>query len=202
MVEQQLRRRGLTDERVLRAMQSVPRERFIPERMRDSAYADGALPIGEGQTISQPYMVARTCELAQVKPADRVLEVGAGSGYQAAILGQLAELVIGIEIVPELAERARALVKSLGYDNVEILTGDGTLGHIERAPYDVIVVAAGAPSVPPALLAQLADGGRLVIPVGSDLLQVLTVLRRTPDGIERQAHDGCVFVPLRGDGGW
>jgi protein-L-isoaspartate(D-aspartate) O-methyltransferase len=202
MVEQHLRRRGIEDERVLQAMADVPREEFVPEASRLAAYGDHALSIGEGQTISQPYMVARTCELAALDEHDRVLDVGSGSGYQAAVLARLAAQVIGVELVPSLAERARVHLTALGVDNVVIVTGDGTRGYAERAPYDAIVVAAGAPAVPEALIEQLAPGGRLVIPLGDDTLQKLTVLRKTDHGIDRQAYDGCVYVPLRGSGGW
>ena len=147
-------------------------------------------------------MVARACELARVAPGDRVLDVGAGSGYQAAVLAQLAAHVVAIELVPALAERARATLAELGVNNVHVVQGDGTLGYAEEAPYDAIVVAAGAPVVPQALITQLAQGGRLVIPLGDDTLQSLTVLTKTPDGLEQCAYDGCVYVPLRGSGGW
>lgn len=202
MLEQHLRRRGIRDERVLAAMASVPRERFVPRALRASAYGDHALSIGEGQTISQPYMVARACELARLSPSDRVLDVGAGSGYQAAVLGQLAARVIAIELVPVLAERARETLADVGASNVTVVHGDGTRGFAPEAPYDAIVVAAGAPVVPEALTAQLAEGGRLVIPLGDDMMQTLTVLTRTAHGLEEQAYDGCVYVPLRGSGGW
>jgi protein-L-isoaspartate(D-aspartate) O-methyltransferase len=202
MVETQLRRRGLRDERVLAAMASIPRERFVPEALRSCAYGDHALSIGEGQTISQPYMVARACELARIGPGDRVLDVGAGSGYQAAVLAQLAAQVTAIELVPELAERARAALTEIGVTNATVVLGDGTLGYAPAAPYDAIVVAAGAPVVPQALITQLAQDGRLVIPLGDDVLQSLTVLTKTPHGIEQCAYDGCVYVPLRGSGGW
>ena len=198
MIAQHLVRRGIRDERVLAAMASVPRESFVPRALRAAAYGDHALSIGEGQTISQPYMVARACELARLCPGDRVLDVGAGSGYQAAVLGQLAARVVAIELVPALAERARATLAEVGASNVNVVLGDGTLGYAPEAPYDAIVVAAGAPIVPEALTAQLAEGGRLVIPLGDDMLQTLTVLIKTADGLEEHAYDGCVYVPLRG----
>jgi protein-L-isoaspartate(D-aspartate) O-methyltransferase len=202
MVDQQLRRRGLHDERVLAAMLAVPRHRFVPARLRDAAYDDRALGIGEGQTISQPYMVARACELAELTAADRVLDVGAGSGYQAAVLAQLSQHVVAIELIETLAQGARATLCDLGIENVRVVTGDGTLGFAPEAPYQAIVVAAGAPSVPKALIEQLALGGRLVIPLGPDAMQTLTVLRKTEAGVELRGHDGCVYVPLRGAGGW
>jgi len=170
--------------------------------MAASAYEDRALPIGGGQTISQPYMVARTCELAGIRPGDRVLEVGGGSGYQAAVLGRLAREVISIELRRELAEGARSVLSQLGADNVHIVCADGTAGYAAAAPFDAIVVAAAAPAPPAALKEQLAEGGRLVIPLGSSMMQVLTVFERHGAALRRQQHDGCVFVPLRGAGGW
>ncbi|MGD8863087.1 MAG: protein-L-isoaspartate(D-aspartate) O-methyltransferase [Myxococcales bacterium] len=203
MVERQLRRRGIADPRVLEAMDRVPRHRFVPPGMQHMAYDDCALPIAGGQTISQPYMVARTCELARIGPDDRVLEVGAGSGYQAAVLGELAAEVVAVELIEELVSAARATLLDVGADNVTVVQGDGSLGHPAHAPYDAIVVAAGAPAVPAALVEQLAEGGRLVIPVGRrESVQTLTVVEKTPRGLAQQGFDGCVFVPLRGAGGW
>jgi protein-L-isoaspartate(D-aspartate) O-methyltransferase len=171
--------------------------------MQHMAYDDCALPIAAGQTISQPYMVARTCELARIGSGDRVLEVGAGSGYQAAVLGELAAEVIAIELIEELASAARAALHDAGADRVTVVHGDGSLGYAARAPYDAIVVAAGAPAVPETLVEQLAEGGRLVIPVGrSNGVQTLTVVEKTARGVVREGFDGCVFVPLRGAGGW
>jgi protein-L-isoaspartate(D-aspartate) O-methyltransferase len=202
MVDQQLLRRGICDPRVLAAMASVPREAFVAESLRYAAYGDHALTIGEGQTISQPYMVARTCELAELTPQARVLEVGGGSGYQAAVLAQLCAHVVSVELIEALAQRASEILRKLEISNVEVVATDGTRGYPEGAPYDAVVVAAGAASVPPALIEQLAIDGRLVIPIGDDSLQTLTVLRKTEQGLMRQGYDGCVYVPLRGSGGW
>ncbi|MHB9150149.1 MAG: protein-L-isoaspartate(D-aspartate) O-methyltransferase [Thermoleophilia bacterium] len=198
MVERQLRARGVADAEVLAAMARVPRHRFVGEASRWAAYEDEPLPIGSGQTISQPYMVARMTELAQVDRESRVLEVGTGSGYQAAVLAELAGHVWSIERHPELAERAREILAELGYSNVHVLVGDGSLGLPEEAPFDGIVVTAAAPEVPAALLEQLADGGRLVIPVGASFGQRLRVVRRR--GLDFVETDvlGCRFVPLIG----
>jgi protein-L-isoaspartate(D-aspartate) O-methyltransferase len=202
MVKHQLERRGIRDVRVLAAMASVPRHRFVPESMQNAAYEDRALSIGEGQTISQPYMVARACELAELEPGDRVLDVGAGSGYQAAVLAQLCKRVVAIELVESLAERAQRTLDNLGIENVRVVIGDGTRGFIEEAPYQAILVAAGSPVVPDALIEQAALGGRVVIPLGSHAMQTMTVLRKAETGIEQNGYDGCVYVPLRGAGGW
>jgi protein-L-isoaspartate(D-aspartate) O-methyltransferase len=203
MIELQLRARGIADERVLDAMRQVPRHAFLPVASRHAAYEDRALSIGEGQTISQPYMVARACELAELQPDQRALEIGAGSGYQAAILARLCAQVVAIELIPALAERASDNLQALGIDNVRVVIGDGTQGHSPDAPYDAIVVAAGAPAVPEALGEQLAVGGRLVIPLGSDVMQTLTVLRKSATGrLMPVEYDACVYVPLRGSGGW
>lgn len=203
MVDQQLRRRGIHDERVLAAMLAVPRHAFVPAAMQYAAYEDRALPIGEGQTISQPYMVARACELAALCEDDRALDVGAGSGYQAGVLARLCERVVAIELVEALAEQARSALEVLGIDNVRVVTGDGTNGFPEEAPYDAIVVAAGAPGVPPALIEQLKPDGRLVIPLGSGEMQTLALIAKRADGsVDRIDYDACVYVPLRGSGGW
>jgi len=202
MVDTQLRARGIRDERVLDAMASVPRECFVPDAGRHAAYLDRPLPIGEGQTISQPYMVATMLEVLACEPDMTALEVGGGSGYQAALLGELCREVWALEIVETLAQRAAAVLDDLGYDDVHIVVGDGTDGLSEHAPYDRIIVAAGAPAVPEPLQQQLADGGRLVIPVGSRMTQCLMIIDR--DGDEFIERDGipCVFVPLIGRHGW
>ncbi|MGC9319263.1 MAG: protein-L-isoaspartate(D-aspartate) O-methyltransferase [Armatimonadota bacterium] len=202
MVEGQLKPRGIRDERVLRAMAQVPRERFVPKEMRLDAYADRPLPIGEGQTISQPYMVAAMLEALACRPEDVALEVGAGSGYQAALLAELCSQVYAVEIVEKLAERARQALEEAGYENVEVVVGDGTQGLPQHAPYDRIIVAAAAPRVPEPLIEQLADGGRLVIPVGSQMTQRLLIVERHGDEIVRRKSMPCVFVPLVGRHGW
>ncbi len=202
MVERQLRRRGIFDERVLAAMARVPRELFVPEEVRAYAYDDGALPIGYGQTISQPFVVATICSLLELGGDERVLDVGAGSGYQAAVLAELAAEVVTIERIPELAEEARARLVGAGYANVEVRVGDGSLGVPERAPFDAIAVAAAAPTVPPALYDQLTKGGRLVVPRGSRWGQELVLVERTPDGPMERASIPVRFVPLVGDEGF
>ncbi|MEX2106828.1 MAG: protein-L-isoaspartate(D-aspartate) O-methyltransferase [Solirubrobacterales bacterium] len=202
MVERQLRGRGIRDERVLVAMATVPRETFVPSRERHRAYADSALPIGEAQTISQPWIVAAICQALELNGSERVLEVGTGSGYSAAVLSLLAGEVVSIERHGRLARAARGALASLGVRNVEILVGDGSRGVPERAPFDAIAVHAAAPAPPPALIAQLADGGRLVVPVASDSTEVLTVLRRRGEEIETEAIGSCRFVPLIGEEGF
>jgi protein-L-isoaspartate(D-aspartate) O-methyltransferase len=203
MVEHQLRARGIHDERVLRAMGEVPRECFVPDFRRAEAYVDGPLPIGEGQTISQPYMVAITCQRARLTGSERVLDVGCGSGYQAAVLAKLAREVVSIERVPTLAEEARRHLSDAGIDNVEVVVGDGTLGYPPRAPYDAIVAAAAAPHVPSALVDQLTVGGRLVIPVGSRYMQELRTIEKLAGGRTRElGGEACVYVPLIGAAGY
>ena len=202
MVELQLRRRGIRDERVLGAMDRVPRDRFVPDSLSGHAYDDGALPIGNDQTISQPFVVATICALLGLQGSERVLDVGTGSGYQAAVLAELAAEVVTIERIPELAERARATLADVGYGNVEVMVGDGSLGAPERAPFDAIAVAAAAPMIPPALFDQLAEGGRLVIPRGSRFGQDLVLVARTPDGPTERTSIPCRFVPLVGDEGF
>ena len=197
-----LRRRGIADARVLAAMAAVPREQFVPEELRSRAYDDRALPIGHGQTISQPFMVATLCAALELEGGERVLDVGTGSGYQAAVLAELAAEVITIERVPELAEQARARLERAGYGSVEVHVGDGTLGCRERAPYDGIAVAAAAPMVPEALYEQLALGGRIAVPVGSRREQWLEVVTRAPGAPERRRTVPCVFVPLLGAEGF
>ena len=202
MVSEQLRGRGIRDERLLAAMGKVPRERFIAPEYAREAYADSPLPIGEGQTVSQPYMVAAMVEALEVHPSDRVLEVGTGTGYEAAVLADLAAEVWTIERHAQLADQARQILLQLGYENVHVICGDGSLGLPEQAPFDKIVVAAGAPQAPPSLLAQLADGGTLVVPVGNRVDQQLQVMRKVAGEIITTRHVLCCFVPLVGAEGW
>jgi len=202
MVERQLRSRGITDERVLAAMGRVPRELFVPETVRREAYADSALPIGHGQTISQPFMVATICALLELDGHERVLDVGTGSGYQAAVLAELAEEVVTIERVPELGEEAREVLDRAGYGRVDVRVGDGSVGVPERAPFDAIAVAAAAPAVPEALYDQLVEGGRLVVPRGSRGSQQLVQVAKTELGPSVRASVPCRFVPLLGDEGF
>jgi len=202
MVERQLRGRDVTDERVLAAMERVPRELFVPEELRAQAYDDAALPIGERQTISQPYMVARICEELGLGGGERVLDVGTGSGYQAAVLGELSGRVHTIERIPELARRAGANLSAAGYDEVDVHVGDGTLGLPEHAPYDAIAVAAAAPELPEALYEQLRPGGRVVVPVGGRHGQQLELIVKSPEGPAVVRSVPCRFVPLVGEGGF
>jgi protein-L-isoaspartate(D-aspartate) O-methyltransferase len=202
MVERQLRARGIEDERVLAAMGEVPRERFVPGPLRERAYADSALPIGAEQTISQPWIVAAICQALELEGSELVLEVGTGSGYSAAVLGRLAAHVVSVERHASLSREAAAVLESLEARNVELVVGDGSLGVAERAPFDAIAVHATAPAAPPALLDQLADGGRLVVPVSGREADVLTVLRR--DGVRTESSEisPCRFVPLIGEEGF
>ena len=202
MVARQLRARDIVDENVLRAMERLPREIFVPERERRRAYEDAALPIGEGQTISQPYMVARICEALEVRPGHKVLDVGTGSGYQAAVLAELGAEVLTIERIAELAEQARVNLAAAGYDQVEVRVGDGTLGLPDRAPFDGIAVAAAAPGLPETLYEQLRVGGRLVVPVGGPRAQRLEVIVRSPEGPAVVHSVPCRFVPLVGEEGY
>jgi protein-L-isoaspartate(D-aspartate) O-methyltransferase len=202
MVERQLRRRGISDERVLAAMGRVPRELFVPEDLRDLAYEDGALPIGYGQTISQPYIVGVICSLLELTGSERVLDVGTGSGYQAAVLAELASEVVTIERVPELVERAQAALAEAGYTDVDVRLGDGSLGVPDKAPFDAIAVAAAAPTIPEALYEQLVSNGRLVLPRGSRWGQDLVQVVKTEDGPVERASVPCRFVPLVGVGGF
>jgi protein-L-isoaspartate(D-aspartate) O-methyltransferase len=197
-----LGRRGIADARVLAAIAAVPRELFVPEDERTRAYDDRALPIGHGQTISQPFMVATICAALELGPDARVLDVGTGSGYQAAVLAEIAVEVVTIERVPELADRARETLARAGYDRVEVRVGDGTLGVPERAPFDGIAVAAAAPAVPESLYRQLTVGGRIVVPVGSLRDQWLEVVARGADGPEVVRSVPCRFVPLVGAAGF
>jgi protein-L-isoaspartate(D-aspartate) O-methyltransferase len=201
MVDRQLRARGIEDERVLAAMDRVPRELFVPEVLRARAYDDAALPIGADQTISQPYMVARICSELQLRGGEKVLDVGTGSGYQAAVLAELAGEVHSLERIPELAGRARAALAAAGYaDRVHVHDGDGTLGLPSEAPFGGIAVAAAARRPPPALLAQLEPQGRLVIPIGPHHQQFLRVYVQTREGPADFAAVPCRFVPLVTDG--
>jgi protein-L-isoaspartate(D-aspartate) O-methyltransferase len=198
MVEDQLVRRGITDERVLAAMRKVPRHLFVDEALRDRAYGDHPLPIGEQQTISQPYIVALMTSLLELRGDEKVLEVGTGSGYQAAVLAELARRVCSIERLPALATRARARLEALGYTNVWVRVGDGTLGWPDEAPFERIVVTAGGPQVPSPLFEQLAEGGRLMIPVGTMMEQTLTMVEKV-EGRQRTRPLGeCAFVKLVG----
>src|SRR5689334_18194757 len=204
MVERQIAARGIRDERVLSAMREVPREAFVPENLREFAHDDTPLPISEGQTISQPYIVALMADAAGIGPLDRVLDVGTGSGYAAAVLSRLAERVYSMERHASLAETARQRLEALGYTDVEVRVGDGSRGWPEAAPFDAILVAAGAPDVPDALKSQLAIGGRLVIPVGGEeRSQRLLRLRRTAESeFEEDSLGDVAFVPLVGEQGW
>jgi protein-L-isoaspartate(D-aspartate) O-methyltransferase len=196
MVDSQLRQRGIADERVLGAMERVPRHEFAPEQYRDQAYEDHPLPIGEGQTISQPYIVAIMLDALKLSPTDKVLEIGTGSGYVTALLAELTERVISIERHESLAESARALLAALGYSNVNVVTGDGTQGFPEAAPYDAIVVSAAAADMPPALITQLGEGGRMIIPVGSEDSQQLRLVRMEDGQPHIEFRELCRFVPL------
>jgi protein-L-isoaspartate(D-aspartate) O-methyltransferase len=202
MVAQQLGGRDVVDERVLAAMERIPRELFVPEDLRQRAYDDAALPIGAGQTISQPYMVARICEALALRGDEHVLDVGTGSGYQAAVLAELAAEVDTIERIPELAEQARANLVAAGYERVRVHVGDGTRGVPERAPFGAIAVAAAAPQLPRTLYEQLEPRGRLVVPVGKRGVQYLEVVVRSPEGPAVVRSVPCRFVPLVGEEGF
>jgi protein-L-isoaspartate(D-aspartate) O-methyltransferase len=202
MIEWQLRRRGIRDERVLRAMQEVPRHEFVPLPFQQAAYEDRPIAIGEAQTISQPYMVAAMTEAAHLNPGDKVLEIGTGSGYQAAILAHLGAQVISMERIRSLADSAQQRLTELGYNNVRVIPDDGSTGYPERAPYAAIMVTAAAPAVPQVLISQLAEGGRLVIPVGTLQLQTLQVISKHADRLSVRDLDPCQFVPLVGKQAW
>lgn len=202
MVERQLRARGIGDERVLAAMGGVPREAFVPEGVRDQAYADAALPLAEEQTISQPWIVAAICQALELDGSELVLEVGTGSGYSAAVLARLAAHVVSIERHAALSQAAAEALGSLGVANVELFVGDGSLGVPERAPFDAIACHATAPAVPSTLVDQLADGGRLVVPVSGREADALTLVRRRGDRVESKAISPCRFVPLIGEEGF
>ena len=202
MVEHQLRRRGITDERVLAAMERVPRELFVPGSLRPYAYDDGALPIGEGQTISQPFVVATICSLLALRGDERALDVGTGSGYQAAVLAELADEVVTVERIAALADAARDRLAEGGYERVEVVVGDGSLGVATRSPFQAIAVAAAAPSIPRALYDQLTEGGRLVVPRGSRRGQELVLAVRTASGSAERTSIPVRFVPLVGEEGF
>jgi protein-L-isoaspartate(D-aspartate) O-methyltransferase len=203
MVESQLRQRGIHDERLLAAMSKVPRHEFVSPQNWNEAYADHPIPIAEKQTTSQPYMIAAMVQAAQIKPEDRILEIGAGSGYQTALLAELASQVFAVERYASLAEAAQKTLERLGYRNAKIVTGDGSLGLPEAAPYDAIIVSAAAPRIPQALTDQLAVGGRLLIPVGESDQQVLQLVQRKADGTTIvRTLEGCRFVPLIGEQGF
>ena len=202
MVEEQLARRGIADARVLEAMRRVPRHLFVEEALRERAYGDHPLPIAEEQTISQPYIVALMTQLLELTGQEKVLEVGTGSGYQTAVLAELARRVCSIERLPRLAERARALLEQLGYANVWVRVGSGTLGWPDEAPFDRILVTAGGPSVPPPLFQQLAEGGRLVLPIGDPVNQTLTTVEKIRGEMNTHEHGECKFVKLVGKYAW
>jgi protein-L-isoaspartate(D-aspartate) O-methyltransferase len=202
MVEEQLVARGVTDPRVLAVMRRVPRHLFVDEALRERAYGDHPLPIGDGQTISQPFIVGKMTELLRLGGTEKVLEIGTGSGYQAAVLGELAARVCAIERIPRLVQRARETLEALGYANVWVRVANGTLGWPDEAPFDRILVAAGGPSVPPPLFAQLAEGGRMVMPVGAVDTQKLLVIDKRDGEMLVTEESGCVFVKLVGKYAW
>jgi len=202
MVRDQLRPRGIEDQRVIDAFLKVPRHEFIPEKFINQAYSDFPLPIGSDQTISQPYMVALMTELLQLKPTDKVLEVGTGSGYQAAILAELSSRVYSVDRISALADRASEVLKGLGYSNIDISVSDGSCGLKDKAPFDAIIVTCGAPSIPEPLKEQLSDGGRLVVPVGDSFSQKLFCVKRSADDFKIEEKTSCIFVPLIGKHGW
>lgn len=202
MVRNQLIPRGIKDPRVLAAMRKVPRHLFVGSSLQHSAYEDMALPTSDGQTISQPYMVAVMTELLELSGSEKVLEIGTGSGYQAAILAELAKEVYTIERIGSLTETARERFNSLNYENIHVMTGDGTLGWPEKAPFDRMIITAASPKIPDPLMEQLAVEGILIIPVGSRYSQQLLKIRKTHKGVLEEYHTPCVFVPLIGEHGW
>ena len=202
MVQRQLRRRGIEDERVLAAMAAVPREHFVPDEIRPSAYNDSALPIGHEQTISQPWVVAAICQALRLEGSENVLEIGTGSGYSAAVLAKLAGRVISIERVPELGETARRKLEELGVSNVEVIVEDGSRGYPQEAPYDGIAVHAATPEAPHSLLAELATDGRLVVPIATGSADLLVAFIRENGELRQETIGPCRFVPLIGDEGF
>jgi protein-L-isoaspartate(D-aspartate) O-methyltransferase len=198
MVEEQLKARGITAPRVLQACATVPRHLFVPRQMEGPAYGDHPIPIGHGQTVSQPYIVALMTQLLRLQGHERVLEIGTGSGYQSAILAEVALEVYSVERHPELAEAARQRLERLGYRNVQVTAGDGSVGWLAHAPYEGVLVTAGASRLPPALVEQVAENGRLVMPIGSPQAQMLTLVERHRGTLRTQAIASCVFVPLIG----
>ena len=202
MVKTQLIPRGIKDERMLAAMKKVPRHLFVDEAMQHRAYDDSALPIGEGQTISQPYMVAVMTELLALHGTEKVLEIGTGSGYQAAVLAELVKEVYTVERITVLAKRAEGRYRELGYDNIHVKVADGTLGWPEASPFDRIIITAGTPKVPEPLLQQLADQGMLIAPVGDRFSQQIIKVRKIGEKVVEEYHTPCVFVPLIGEYGW
>ena len=202
MIEEQLLPRGITDGKVLAAIGKIPRHFFIPGKSLETAYGDYPVPVGEGQTISQPYMVALMTQCLELKGGERVLEIGTGSGYQAAILAEIAKEVYSVERFDSLAQKAQALLDELSYKNIKIKVGDGTEGWSEFAKYEGIIVTAGTPSIPEPLVEQLAEGGRLVVPVGGAFSQELILVRKTAGEISQEEICGCTFVPLVGKYGW
>lgn len=202
MVQRQLRHRGIDDERVLSAMATVPREHFVPDQVRDSAYNDSALPIGHEQTISQPWVVAAICQALRLEGEEKVLEIGTGSGYSAAVLAQLAQRVVSIERVPELGETARRKLDELSIDSVEVIVGDGSRGYPEEAPYDAIAVHAATPEAPHSLLAELAGDGRLVVPIATGSADLLVAFIREDGTLRQETIGPCRFVPLIGAEGF
>ncbi len=202
MVDAQLRRRGIRDERVLRAMEMVLRHEFVPWQLQREAYNDSPVPIGEGQTISQPYIVAHMLEVLRLSPEDRVLEVGTGTGYEAAVMSRIVREVYTIERFASLGEAAKKIFDRLGYTNIHVVIGDGSRGYVDAAPYDAIIVAAAAPRVPDALVKQLKNGGRAIVPVGEADLQQLLLVTKNDGGVQKQTLDACRFVPLVGEEGY
>lgn len=202
MVEEQIVGRGISDPKVIQAMEKVPRHLFVDEKFFSEAYADYPLPIGEGQTISQPYMVALMTQCLELQGGEKVLEIGTGSGYQAAVLAEIAQEVYTVERFASLAERAKKILTELNYFNIKIKISDGTLGWEEASPFQGIIVTAGAPDLPLSLVKQLSDGGRLVVPIGGRFMQTLSVFRKKGEELEKTDICGCVFVPLVGGEGW